>query len=69
MYKRLKLLRQEFNYSKKQIATYLKIKPCTYSKIESGKKDIKISELILLSNLYNTSIDYILNETNQKEKH
>ena len=69
MYKRVKILRKEFKYSKKQVADYLKIKPCTYSKIESGKKLIKISELILLSTLYNTSIDYILNETDSREKY
>ena len=68
MYKRIKNLRKENRYSKEFIANYLNIKVSTYSKLESGKKKIKTSELILLAKLYNTSIDYIVEETDYRTR-
>ena len=68
MYKRIKNLRKENIYYKEFIANYLNIKVSTYSKLESGKKKIKTSELILLAKLYNTSIDYIVEETDYRTR-
>lgn len=37
-----------------------------YYRYESGKRGIPLDSLIILAHLYNTSIDYILNLTNEK---
>ena len=39
-----------------------------YSKYETGENDIPTEILIKLANFYNTSIDYILGETDKKER-
>ena len=36
-----------------------------YSKYETGENDIPTSVLIRLSRIYQTSIDYLLNQTDQ----
>ncbi len=40
-----------------------------YSKYETGENDIPTSILIKLSELYNTSIDYILGQTDNPERY
>lgn len=69
MFKRIKELRQEANYTLEFIANYLNISIENYSKIEQGRKIIKTSQIIKLANLYNTSIDYIVEETDYRYKY
>ena len=40
-----------------------------YSKYETGENDIPTSILIKLSEFYNTSIDYILGQTDNPERY
>ncbi len=40
-----------------------------YSKYETGENDIPTAVLIKLSRFYNTSIDYLLGETAEKERY
>lgn len=69
MFKRIKSLRVESNYTNEFIANYLEVTPEEYLKIESGQIRVKTIHLIKLARLYNTSIDYIVNETDVKEKY
>ena len=69
MFKRIQSLRLESNYTNEFVANYLEMTPENYIKIESGKSRIKTIHLIKLARLYNTSIDYIVNETDTREKY
>ena len=69
MFKRIKKLREEFSYSTSFVANYLNISPILYTLKENGKRDLLTKELIMLARLYNTSIDYIVEETDERTKH
>ena len=69
MYKRLKELRKKNNYTKTDISKFLGISVIQYSIYESGKKQIPINILSLLARIYNTSIDYIIEDTNEITPH
>ena len=64
--KRLKDLREDNDYTQKYIASLLKISQNSYSDIERGITNISVDFLILLADLYNVSIDYILERDNKK---
>jgi len=40
-----------------------------YSKYETGENDIPTDVLIKLAKFYNTSIDYLLGQTDSKRRH
>lgn len=65
--KRLKDLREDKDLLQKDIANILSIKQQQYSLYETGKRDLPLELAIILSNFYNTSIDYIVGKTNKKE--
>lgn len=69
MFKRLKILRKNNNYSQKELAQLLNISQSTYSLYENGKKEISIFYLSLLAKIYNTSIDFIVEETDEIKPH
>ncbi len=64
---RLKDLREDRDIPQREIAALLNIKQNTYSQYENGQRQIPIDALILLSEFYNTSVDYILEITDQKQ--
>ena len=66
MYKRLKDLREDNDYTQDFVAKYLKINRVVYNRYENGIREIPISLLIQLSRLYNVSIDYIVGISNEK---
>ena len=68
MYRRLRDLREDKELNQTQIAQMLGMSQTGYSKYETGENDIPTEVLIKLANFYNTSIDYILGETNKKER-
>ena len=49
------------------VSNILEITRTTYNLYETGKRDIPVNILSKLAKLYNTSIDYIIGETD-KEK-
>ncbi|MBE6748287.1 MAG: helix-turn-helix transcriptional regulator [Ruminococcaceae bacterium] len=65
MFKRVRDLREDNDYTQKQIAEYLKIHQTTYSDYEIGNLNIPVDVLIKLAKLYNTSIDYIVGLTDE----
>ena len=65
--KRLRDLREDKDKYQVDIAKYLKITRQQYSLYETGKRDIPIDLLIMLVYYYNTSIDYIVERTDEKK--
>lgn len=59
-YPRLKDLREDGDYTQKQIAELLFITQQQYSLYEKGYRDIPTSALVTLAKFYKTSVDYIL---------
>lgn len=64
MYKRLKELREDHDLTQVQISKYLNMSQTGYSKYETGENDVPTKILIELAKFYNTSVDYLLELTN-----
>ena len=60
---RLKELRESKNLLTKDVADYLKINEEEYLQFETSKEKMPANVLIDLAKFYNTSIDYILYQT------
>ena len=69
MYPRIRDLREDRDLSQTQVASMLGMSQTGYSKYETGEIDIPTTILIKLARFYNTSIDYLLGETNQKKRY
>ena len=69
MYKRIRDLREDKDLNQTEIAKMLGMSQTGYSKYETGENDIPTAILIKLARFYNTSIDYILGETNNKQRY
>lgn len=66
---RLFELRTEKELSQREIAKKLFISQGTYNNWENGKTQPSIEQLILLSKLFDVSIDYIVGNSNDTEIH
>ena len=64
MYPRIRDLRQDRDLNQTQVAKMLGMSQTGYSKYETGENDIPTEILIKLARFYNTSVDYLLGETN-----
>ena len=69
MYPRIRDLREDRDLNQTQVASMLGMSQTGYSKYETGENDIPTAILIKLARFYNTSIDYLLGETNQKKRY
>lgn len=69
MYPRIRNLREDRDLNQTQVASMLGMSQTGYSKYETGENDIPTVILIKLARFYNTSIDYLLGETNQKKRY
>jgi len=69
VYQRIRDLREDSDKTQSQIAQMLGMSQTGYSKYETGENDIPTTILIKLARYYNTSVDYLLGETDQKEKY
>ena len=67
--KRIRDLREDADLNQTKVAQYLGMSQTGYSKYETGENDIPTAVLIKLASFYNTSIDYILGETDRKERY
>ncbi len=45
--------------TQKEIAEYLSCERTTYSKYECGKRDMPLRVVVMLADLYETSVDYL----------
>ena len=69
MYRRIRDLRIDADLSQTQVARILNMSQTGYSKYETGENDIPTQVLIKLANFYGASIDYILGQTDNPERH
>ena len=65
-YVRLRNLREDNDLTQKQLAAKLQCSQRVYSDYERGKVGIPTEILISLAMIYNTSIDYLLDLTDEK---
>ena len=64
----LKHLRGKYNYKQKDVADYLNISKSAYGYYEQGRNEMDIRTIVMLSELYNVSTDYLLGKTSVEEK-
>lgn len=64
---RLKSLREDKDITQSQLADFLHIKQNTYSQYENGKRGVPAEVLIALSSFFKTSVDYILELTDEEK--
>ena len=62
-YRRIRDLREDKDWTQRQIANMLGITQPQYNRYEQGYRDIPTDILIKLAELFNTSTDYILDRT------
>ena len=63
---RIRDLREDSDLTQTQLAKILGCSQQTYSRYESGEITIDIYSLIKLAKFYNTSLDYLVGLTNEK---
>ena len=68
-YGRIRDIRIDRGLTQAQVAEILNVKQNTYSQYECGTRTIPIESLIVLANFYDTSIDYIVNNSNDPSPH
>ena len=66
-FQRLRDLREDMDLNQTQIAEILHTSQTVYSRYERGFQTIPVEHLLILADLYNVSIDYILGRTNNKK--
>lgn len=60
---RLKELRVEKNFSQQQLGNILNTSKMAISHWESGHSEPSISQLIIISNTFDVSVDYLIGKT------
>ena len=66
MYYRIRDLREDKDLTQEQLAKLLNVSQTTYSRYETGNLDIPSQSLVKLALCYSTSVDYLLNLTDNK---
>ncbi len=66
IFEKLKNLRENNDLTQRQIALKLNVSKSTYNRWETGETFIPLKHLNDLCNLYNLSMDYIVNLSNDK---
>ena len=66
MYRRIRELREDRDWSQANVAKELNCSQQVYSNYELGQRDIPREVLIKLAKLHHTSVDYILGLTDEK---
>ncbi len=69
LYPRIRDLREDRDLNQTQLAKKLGMSQTGYSKYETGENDIPTAILIKLAKFYNTSIDYLLGETDNPKRY
>ena len=63
VYRRIRELREDHDYTQAQIANMLGMKQPQYFRYEQGYRDIPTDILIRLADIYQTTTDYLLGRT------
>ena len=68
-FQRLSELRKEHKLTQEDIARLLHCQREVYRRHEKGIRDIPVSSALILAKHYNVSVDYLLGETNIRERY
>lgn len=68
-FQKLRELRNEFNLTQQNLADMLHCQREVYRRYETGIRDIPVSYAIALAKYYNVSIDFLLGETDKRERY
>ena len=63
MYERIRNMREDRDITQSQMAKHLSIHQTTYSDYELGHLNIPIPALTQIADLFETSVDYLINRT------
>ena len=66
MYERIRNMRQDKDMTQAQMSAYLSVHQTTYSDYEIGNLNIPIQILGKIADLFETSIDYLVDRTDEK---
>ncbi len=66
---RIRELREDHDLKQRDIAIILETTQQVYSRYESGVNEIPLHHIITLARFYNVSVDYIVGETNIKDRY
>ena len=69
MYRRIRDLREDRDLNQTAVANMLGMSQTGYSKYETGENDIPTAILIKLARFYETSVDYLLGETDDPKRY
>lgn len=69
VYRRIRDLREDRDLNQTAIAKMLGMSQTGYSKYETGENDIPTDVLIRLAAFYDTSVDYLLGETDNPKRY
>lgn len=58
--RKIKELREQFNVSQQQLASYLKVSPSALSNWESDKREPDLATVIKIADYFNVSVDVLL---------
>ncbi|MGH1867267.1 helix-turn-helix transcriptional regulator [Enterococcus durans] len=62
-YEKIKQLREDRNFTQKEIADSIGINISVYKKIELGSRPIRENELAVIADFFDVSTDFLLNRT------
>ena len=65
-WRRVEDLRVDHDLTQQEVADFLKINRTTYRRYEKGERDLPLELAIQLSQLYNTSLDYLVGLSDKK---
>ena len=66
-YQRIRDLREDNDLKQSEIAEKLNLQREVYRRYETGQREIPLNIAILIANIYNVSIDYLVGRTDKKE--
>ena len=66
MYKRIRNLREDCDFTQEYVGRQINVPQRTYAYYESGQRMIPPYVLSALADLYHTSVDYLMERTDQK---
>ncbi len=69
IYRRIRDLREDRDLNQSSVARMLGMSQTGYSKYETGENDIPTDILIRLALFYDTSIDYLLGQTDEPKRY
>lgn len=65
-YQRIRDLREDHDFTQKQVGAAINVPQRTYAYYESGERMVPPSVLCALADFYDVSVDYILGRTDRK---